>query len=209
MPLPENSDDIITPEIKRLTPSISDSSMDDVEHDRSRMSPSPEIELYSPELDHGSPIPSTPGEGFSAREGPQEIKIRPTRAPSPPLEADEKGFTETATAVRARGTSLKAPVQISIEERREDESPEMRQRKDQELLFGHLQVNDPNRMFGGSSPLIKGLSKELSQLDTMQIDDVDVDVDIDIDIDAGVASWNLLSPENIDMEDLDGMLEGY
>lgn len=158
------------------------------------MSPSPEIELYSPELDHGSPAPSTPGESFSGRDTPQEMKPRPNRAPSPPLEADEKGFTETATAVRARGMSLQIPMQSSVEERKEEESPEQGQKRDRELLFGHLHHD---QRFG-SSPMIKGHEKSL-QIDTMQIDDVEM----------GFASWNLTSPESIDVEDLEMMFTGY
>lgn len=56
--LPTNSDDIIPPvlaDLKRLTPSISDPSIADdeaeMEHrERMRFSPSPEVELFSPEL---------------------------------------------------------------------------------------------------------------------------------------------------------------
>ena len=69
------------------------------------MSPSPEVELFSPELDEGTPAPPTPGESFSGRsslnpDGTHETRPQ-QRAPSPGLEADEKGFTETASAVRA------------------------------------------------------------------------------------------------------------
>jgi hypothetical protein len=136
--LPENSDDIIAPsinDVKRLTPSVSDPSVheDDIDididfHDRSRLSPSPEIDLSSPELDDSLPMgPPTPGESFSGRssltrDGTVDRRTPRNRAPTPPLEADEKGFTETATAVRARGMSLHEPiVEASIEVEEEED----------------------------------------------------------------------------------------
>src|ERR1700761_8216057 len=71
MPLPSSSDDILPPpllSIKNLTPSVSDhqSQGDDeleLDHrDRARLSPSPEVELYSPDLDRDGPMElPTPG----------------------------------------------------------------------------------------------------------------------------------------------------
>ena len=224
-PLPTNSDDIITPvmkEIQRLTPSISDSSIiedDDVEmveqerYERSRYSPSPDVDLSSSHLDHHIPVaPPTPGESFSGRsslnpDGTVDIRTQPMRAPSPPLEPDEKGFTETATAVRARGMSLQQPqLATSIEEPHRmvepvEETPEMRHRRDQELgfeLFGHghpgLQV--PNQKAMASSPMIQPKLEQMKKLQVM--------FDLD-DIEMGEISLHLLSPESIEVDDLDDM----
>ncbi len=99
MALPESSDDIIPPslsEIKRLTPSISNPSVqgDDIELDARGRSPSPEVELFSPDLEDDLVVtPPTPGEPLSSRsslnpDGTPDIRSRPNRAPSPALEAD-------------------------------------------------------------------------------------------------------------------------
>lgn len=258
MPLPESSDDIITPSlqerIKRLTPSISDPSVaeDDDEmvggdtYDRSRMSPSPEVELFSPELsDHGnSPAPPTPGEPFSGRSSVNpEVMADVTRhhrnhhrsanrAPSPPLEADERGFTETATAVRARGMSLlnNPPPQpaVSISEPTKlvsvsEETPEQRYRRDQELgmeLFGSystgsLQViADKHNLAVASSPMIypKSDHHHNHQVKSVIIatTTTGADLDMDMEMDLGDAhEWKMMVPENIDVEELDVLFTDF
>lgn len=229
MPLPESSDDILPPPLvaaKNLTPSVSDhSQIDDLEldqRDRSRMSPSPEVELYSPELDQDRSIePTTPGEHLSARsslnpDGTPELRRRPNRAPSPPLEADERGFTETATAVRARGMSLRNPtIQASVEGDRpvpvvevSDETPEMRQTRDRELgmeLFGtsHSELQAPEQKLLSSSPMIPARQDHHSTMTkmnlTLQLDDIDM----------FESSWTLQSPEQMDIDELDDLFTGF
>ena len=230
MPLLSSSDDILPPtllSIKNLTPSVSDHSQgdDDLDldrRDRARFSPSPEVELYSPDLDHDDPmeIPA-PGELFSARsslnpDGTPDIHPKSNRAPSPPLEEDERGFTETATAVRARGMSLHNPtVQVSIESAEKpavvevsEETPEQRLKRDRELglaLFGHtnqaLHVPDQKQL--ASSPMIQAKPDHQAP-----VAKVNLTLDMD-DIETGVASWTLMSPEHIDVEDLDEMFMGF
>jgi len=231
MPLPEASDDILPPpliSVKNLTPSVSDQSQvdDDLELDhrnRARFSPSPEVELYSPELDNDDPMQSpTPGEHFSARsslnpDGTPDVRRRPNRAPSPPLEADERGFTETATAVRARGMSLRNPtIQASVEVDDKvqsievsDETPELRQKRDQELgleLFGQSNPslhNAEQRPFT-SSPMIHARQYHQSATGKM-----DLTLQLDDDIEMGDASWSLMSPEQIDVDELDVLFTGF
>jgi hypothetical protein len=234
--LPENSDDIITPsinDVKRLTPSVSDPSVheDDIDididfHDRSRLSPSPEIDLSSPELDDNLPMgPPTPGESFSGRssltrDGTVDRRIPRNRAPTPPLEADEKGFTETATAVRARGMSLHDPIveaSIEIEEEEDDmhdepaeETPEMTHRKDQELgyeLFGqtHGVLGLPNQRILTSSPMMR--PRHISEGDNVakKTDLASQQEDVEM----VECSWELDSPENVELDELDGMFSGF
>ena len=230
MPLPSSSDDILPPpllSIQSLTPSISDhSQVDDeacLEHrDRARMSPSPEVELYSPDLDHDGPMElPTPGEHFSARssldpDGTADIRRKSNRAPSPPLEEDERGFTETATAVRARGMSLHNPtVQVSIEVAEKlpvvevsEETPEQRLRRDRELglaLFGqsHQALHVQEQKLLGSSPMLLAKPDHHAIIAKRNLS-----LDLD-EIETGVASWNLMSPEQIDVEDLDEMFMGF
>ncbi|KAJ9610324.1 hypothetical protein H2200_005101 [Cladophialophora chaetospira] len=230
MPLPSSSDDILPPSllsIKNLTPSVSDHSQGDDEVDleqreRSRLSPSPEVELYSPDLDHDGPMElPTPGEHFSARsslnpDGTPDARRKTNRAPSPPLEEDERGFTETATAVRARGMSLHNPIiQASIEVEQKppvaevtEETPEQRQKHDRELglaLFGqsHQALHIPEQKLVTSSPMIQAKPDHHPT-----VAKVNLSLDLD-DIELGVASWSMMSPEQIDVDELDEMFTGF
>lgn len=227
MPVPQNSDDILPPvitDLKRLTPSISDPSVtgDEMEMDMRARSPSPEVDLFSPDLDeddHGIPTPPTPGEAFSGRsslnpDGTADIRNpRSNRAPSPALEADERGFTETATAVRARGMSLQsAAPQPSVEVDQsaiveEDETPEQQHNRDQHLafsLFGNerLNVGAQQKVTVGSSPMIQPKADAIAKAHpTLDLGDVAMVIDDTND--------NLLSPEMVDMDELEDMLVGY
>ncbi|EXJ87729.1 hypothetical protein A1O1_04654 [Capronia coronata CBS 617.96] len=230
LPLPETSDDILPPpliSVKNLTPSVSDHSLVDDEleldqRDRARFSPSPEVELYSPELDQEeSAEPSTPGEYFSARsslnpDGTPDVRRRPNRAPSPPLEADERGFTETATAVRARGMSLHHHIvqeSVEIEDslptvEASEETPEQRQKRDRELgmeLFGpiHPSLQVLEQKLFSSSPMIPARQDHPAPMAKM-----DTSLPLD-DIEMGEASWSMMSPEQIDVDELDTLFTGF
>ena len=222
MPLPDNSDDIIPPslnELKRLTPSISDPSVggDDMDMETRARSLSPEVELWSPDLEDESPEPTppTPGEAFSGRnslnpDGSVDIRSRPNRAPSPALEADERGFTETATAVRARGMSLQGPppqATIEIEPAtipEEDETPEQQQHKDRNLayaLFGnsHPGLHVPEQKGLASSPMMPPKSDHQAKVAlTLNIDDVEMS-----------DTYAMRSPETIDVDELESMFTGF
>jgi hypothetical protein len=223
IPLPESSDDIIPPslhELKRLTPSISDPSVagDDIDMETRGRSPSPEVELFSPDLEQESPIPTppTPGEAFSGRnslnpDGTADIRSRPNRAPSPALEADERGFTETATAVRARGMSLQGPPpQPSVEVQpstiiEEDETPEQQQSRDRSLadaLFGstHTGLLVPEQKALVSSPMMQPKSDHHAKMAlTLNLDDIEM----------SDAQYAMRSPETIEVDELDSMFTGF
>jgi len=220
MPLPENSDDIIPPvlaEIKQLTPSISDPSVtgDEMDAEIRARSLSPEVELFSPDLEDemSIPTPPTPGEAFSGRsslnpDGTPDIRSCSHRAPSPALEADERGFTETATAVRARGMSLQSAIpQPSVEVDRsaiteEDETPEQQHNRDQNLayaLFGNERLQAHQKALG-SSPMIQPKPEAMAKPHPILILD---------DINMIDGHDNLLSPEVIDVDELDSMFTGY
>jgi hypothetical protein len=232
--LPESSNDIIAPttsDAKRLTPSVSPSvNQDDIDletRERLRMSPSPEVDLSLPDLDDDHSIsPPTPGESFSGRSSLTrdgsiaEHGTSQNRAPSPPLEADEKGFTETATAVRARGMSLNERIiHTSIEVTREpasnqqmeviEETAEMTHRRDQELgyeLFGHAHgtVAISNHPALLSSPLI--IAKDDHAVNVKKVTALVTDIDLE---DVEMTNWELRSPENVELEELDGMFRGF
>ncbi|KAL4896910.1 hypothetical protein BDV59DRAFT_169363 [Aspergillus ambiguus] len=108
-PIPENSDDVLIPglEGKNITPSVSSVDLNDEDDDawlreRSRLSPSPEVDLSSPDFEEEN----IDLDGPSARATPDFLHSN--RAASPPLEGDEKEFTQTASAVRERASEQKA-----------------------------------------------------------------------------------------------------
>ena len=205
--------------------SVPDDDIDVDFPDRSRLSPSPEIDLSSPELDDDLPMgPPTPGESFSGRssltrDGTVDRRTPRHRAPTPPLEADEKGFTETATAVRACRKSLHEPalaasVEAADEQDMEDEpaeeTPEMTRRKDQELgyeLFGHnrMELSVPDQRVPAGSPLMQ--PRHLSGPETA-MKKIDLGGQQE-DIAMGEGSWELDSPENVELDELDGMFSGF
>ncbi|RMZ82767.1 hypothetical protein DV738_g1660, partial [Chaetothyriales sp. CBS 135597] len=215
MPLRENSDDIIPPtlhQLKRLTPSISNPSVsgDDTElQDRVR-SPSPEVELFSPGLDDDSNMPPTQEQSFIGRG-------KPNRAPSPALEADERGFTETATAVRARSMGLREqPLPVpSIEVAYsamvpdEDETPEQQSTRDQKLaydLFGSAHVSVQDSKAFATSPMMA--PKESSMANKLSLMMLNIDSDGD-DMEMSDDYLSIMSPEMIDVDELDSMFTDF
>lgn len=222
--LPTNSDDILPPvlaDLKRLTPSISDPSVVDdeaeLEHrERMRFSPSPEVELFSPELNavgagalpvrqpsfdeqvgslHSIPeIPVPVAHSHHSRQRSHH------RAPSPGLEADERGFTETAAVVRqSRLMEQTAQLSISIQE-----AEEQKPRSDAEVrmeLFGRshagLGVEMPKQHMMSSPMMVPKPNLTMQR------------IDVDMDIDMEDASWNIKSPEATSFDELDEMFDDF
>ncbi|KAI0429985.1 hypothetical protein F5Y09DRAFT_331380 [Xylaria sp. FL1042] len=129
LPLPDpfstQQSDIVTPSL-----SSSGSTTEDTDNDRRReLSLSPEVDLSSPEFDgiEGDyPIPGTSLGSVPGRHRPLHILSRPHRGEEPPLEKDEKEFTQTADGLqkrKARGELLSAtPVdQLGIDDGMQNE----------------------------------------------------------------------------------------
>ncbi|KAE8412474.1 hypothetical protein BDV36DRAFT_58486 [Aspergillus pseudocaelatus] len=117
-PLPENSDDIIIPGVegKNITPSVSSADLDEEDalaRERSRLSPSPEVDLSPPDFEEEN-IDLDARDDSVARQCATDFDhqharlMHSNRAASPPLEGDEKEFTQTASAVRERASEQKA-----------------------------------------------------------------------------------------------------
>jgi hypothetical protein len=113
-PLPTETLTLQTAQAAIITPSVSltdDSGSDDIESRRRELSPSPEVDLLPPEFDDmmdGISLPSTPL-GTSRR----RFLIKDPRD-SPPLEKDEREFTQTAGVLQKRKLSdALAPPEIS------------------------------------------------------------------------------------------------
>lgn len=118
-PFPDNLDEVIMYAKQMMaTPSVSSASVDQDEddamnRDRARLSPSPEVDLSPLEFeDHnlgdGSGTSSSGvSESFHAHRNSHRL-LHNNRAVSPPLEGDEREFTQTASSVRERASEEKA-----------------------------------------------------------------------------------------------------
>lgn len=113
-PIPDSAA-AVTPFIQApvlVTPSVSltdDSGSDDAEGRRRELSPSPEVDLSPTEFDDSEDIvmPGTPVGSISS----QRNRIsRDSRRDSPPLEKDEREFTQTADVLLKRKLSQEMPV---------------------------------------------------------------------------------------------------
>ncbi|KAI7111645.1 hypothetical protein KC324_g19749, partial [Hortaea werneckii] len=106
-PLPDVAEPLLKPN-RIISPSLSSASAADEEDERyarsrAQMSPSPEVDLSSPELDDETQEhPEAPGGRFSgrnsiARESRASSMSHPRRAASPQLEREERDFKQTAS----------------------------------------------------------------------------------------------------------------
>ncbi|EOO03683.1 hypothetical protein UCRPA7_733 [Phaeoacremonium minimum UCRPA7] len=186
-----------------VTPSLSSatSTSEDADEERRReLSPSPEVDLSSPEfddMDDDIPMPSTPIGSLTSRQ-PQisTFMAHNQRGASPPLEKDEKEFTQTADGLQKRKltgdllSSSTNPVEnnMDLDDGRDDS------------LFGDsktLSVHQPMAFI--TSPAIRpsfafNLKKEGEAESWAKLDNM--------------LEWDR-SPENIELDELDGLLSGY
>ena len=222
-----------------ISPSISSASIDEdteaaEERKRDALSPSPEIDLTE-DLDVDDPgvavdfvTPPTPaGSSFSgrsslARDGsngstPDNALSHNHKAASPPLEGDEKEFTQTASNMRMRGMSLDDPtvrpstedsVEVLAEETEEEKAK--RNREAAEALFGAHHGQDSSLMIT-SSPLMKAIQPLTVEKDSRQgTQDVEMKESISILGDNGVGlTWDTREAEDIQLEDLDDLFGAF
>lgn len=141
---------------------------------RDEMSPSPEVDLYSPILDdtdsHMSPHHSFPN--LLAHTPPHErSKTLAHGRTSPPLERDEREFTQTASSLQQRRRSetkeleakdipkptIEASDEPMIQADESEESAALRNKEAAEQLFGHADrhLTLPKAMYMESSPVLK------------------------------------------------------
>lgn len=183
------------------------------------MSPSPEVDLSPPGMDHYEP-PMSPSAYFSHSHSLSQYSTRDSSTTnlaqdqaSPPLEGDEREFTQTATSLQQRRrsesmelTSQQAPamrVEI-VDETMVDDSEESRarhNRSDAAALFGqgenHLTVAKVS--FMESSPMLKPQIVELDmsaskpELHEMRMAD----------------EFSTFDCETVAMEELDDLFSNY
>lgn len=114
-PIPEPSDNLLLGiDGKQITPSVSSLDQDEEDFIARDRSPSPEVDLSSPDFEEedAADLNTSAGRGHSTDQFPNPSShtrlMHPHRAASPPLEGDEKEFTQTASAVRERASEEKA-----------------------------------------------------------------------------------------------------
>lgn len=225
-----------------ISPSISNASIDG-DHDgfegrkRAAISPSPEVDLSNPgleddvQVDEDFNAPPTPAGSFSGRSSlnrdgtngsPSDgmHHLHNHRAASPPLEKDEKEFTQTASSMRMRGVSFdeqdirptteteELAAENAIEETEEEKAKKNREAA--ETLFGGHHEN-PQQMGLSimSSPHVKPM---YAQLFIEKIPRREETVDLEMKestilSDSGL--WDIRPPESIELDELDDLFSGF
>ncbi|EME41384.1 hypothetical protein DOTSEDRAFT_156204 [Dothistroma septosporum NZE10] len=241
-PIPET---VIEPFLKAnriISPSLSSASAADEENEYTRrrevLSPSPEVDLSSPELeeDHGD-APPTPGGSFSGRNSISRDRsasyTHPRRNASPPLETEEQDFKQTASAlyeeaqkrrnsqhsqqdVNMDGESAGGAdqdgdsVTMSIEPEETEESAALKNSEAAAALFGPSDHMQVTsaQQMEFSSPLLRPQNVDL-QDDTDHVT-LSFGKDDHISVPEAALGWDSLqSPEDIEVEDLDDMFDAY
>ncbi len=188
-----------------ITPPLSSSSSgsDAADDERRReLSPSPEVDLSSPEfddMDDDIPMPSTPPGSFSGRMPRASTDLpRNHRSASPPLEKDEKEFTQTAEGLQKRKLS---GSMLSAE-------PDER-----EMELDESSHCDP--LFGGESKtLAVYMSSQVALMTSPAIQPTftpsikrDSEADGLARLD-GLLEWDR-KPENIELDELEGLMTDF
>jgi hypothetical protein len=189
-----------------VTPSLSSgaSASEDADEERRReLSPSPEVDLSSPEfddMDDDVPMPSTPIGSLSGR-APRlsSFMARSHRGTSPPLEKDEKEFTQTADGLQKRKLTGEMKAAAS------------------EPVGQVMDLDDSARdysLFGEQKAFTAGF---IATMDFVTSPAIRPSFPLNLKKDGEAENWAKLdsllewdrSPENIELEELDGLLDDY
>ena len=216
-----------------ISPSISSASVDEdpdaaEERKRDALSPSPEVDLTSHDLDSATNfVPPGPHASFSSQtsllrngsqsQTPDNILSPGHRAASPPLEGDEREFTQTASNMRMRGMSLDDPSSrpnieiVTTLAPPAEESEEEKAKLNNEAaaaLFASYHPHMTNTL-PGSSPLVKPLQHPIEQKKSKAGSSDGEDTVMEepmssILSDSGIGlTWDTREQEDIQLEDLD------
>ena len=220
-----------------ISPSLSNASVDEDAEERKRhtLSPSPEVDLSPPESDlpadgcgDGDITPPIPGASFSsrsslARDGSSGSSsdsmnlAHNRRGASPPLEVDEKEFTQTAIGMRERGFSMD---DFNIQQSKEVDTKPVEETEEEKAkqhietvvtLFGEDHQAAQGRGIVGlmSSPMVQPLRLQHSGLARGDgiaevLGEGPLPVLGDQALGAGF-SWDIAKPENTDLAELDAL----
>jgi hypothetical protein len=227
---------IISPALSTASaPSASTTSEDaDPESRRRELSPSPEVDLSSPEfddVDDDIAMPSTPIGSLSLRGGynyftggsggPKpagatagSTRHHHNRATSPPLEKDEKEFTQTADGLqkrKLRGELLSGDASEQVATSVESDFGN----KDDSGLFGgvrspFLSAANANTANTGATTMSNSLfvTSPVMRPSLLPFNLNKKDTESDNWARLDVLEWDR-SPENIELDELDCLLSGY
>jgi len=201
-----------------ISPSLSSatSGSEDADPDRRReLSPSPEVDLSSPEfddMDDDIAMPTTPIGSLSLRGfgmSPGHVSYgagmpgRNHRGASPPLEKDEKEFTQTADGLQKRKLSgdLLSGGGNTLANMDVDYCA-----KDDSGLFGEKMLTATPGMTMGNISFVTSPAIRPSTL-SINFGKRETEADSWLKLD-NMLEWDR-SPENIELEELDGLLSGY
>jgi hypothetical protein len=184
---------IISPALSS-TPSRTDEA--DAER-RRELSPSPEVDLSSPELDDEDMLsPPTPTGSFSGRREPP----RNTRATSPPLEKDEKEFTQTARGMQKR--NLGGSTQVGGVPSEMEDHPTRAMEPDALFDEGRTLTVLNTSVFVSSPAMKPSLPLATPKRGFDESSDPWERI-------SGALDWDMRSPEIIELEELDALLDEF
>lgn len=221
-PLPDPNAQIALKARELPTPSATSGSDVDEDDRRRELSPSPELELepYNPhdDLDDAEePMPATPLGSYPSR---HSIASQTSRTAEPPLEKDEKEFTQTANGIRKasgqfpqfEGLPAEPPAHptagVVVDEHAKDDT-----------LFGDAKaldaaINAPHIIGtpGASlqlmnSPHIRPAARHAMPLFSLDFGKARSDHTFYDQLDSQLG-WDR-SPEQVDLDELDSMLTGF
>lgn len=206
-----------------ISPSLTSAENEEEDkNSRSRvaMSPSPEIELSIPDLDHYD-SPMSAADGYSSTHMLSQISSHENSnsnlahgQTSPPLEGDEREFTQTASSLQQRRKSESMDIKIAptpavkvdetmTEAEDSEEKRALHNRSDAAALFGHADshLSVAKVSFMESSPMLRP-QPDVDMTSTfgnkMEIHEVRL-----------VDDFSNFICETVEMEELDDLFESY
>lgn len=172
------------------------------------MSPSPEVDLSTPELeDEHSPMSSSGS--FSIPDSQASSRSFSRQTKTPPLEGMEKEFTQMAFTLQERQMSealkreslSEEPVEVKVEQEPEvmdfeetEAAVDLRNREAADALFGG-RLGVAHITFSSSSPMLR---PQVESKTTAAYDMIEIDSSI---------AWR--NPETVELEELDDLFEAY
>ncbi|MCJ1389153.1 hypothetical protein MMC18_002008 [Xylographa bjoerkii] len=232
-----------------ISPSLSNASVDEdtdaaAERRRDALSPSPEVDLFTPELDNRAPgaeddfpTPPTPaGSSFSGRSSlardssngsSSEVinLVHSNRAQTPPLEGDEREFTQTASSMRMRGMSLDestiresreidtiaaADVNVMYVEETEEEKAKRNSEAVATLFGGQHHQQQESALAIMTSPLVKPVVGHIVREMAKGTNNIEMGDSVSILGERGfMFNWDIKRPENVDLDELDDLFGGF
>ncbi|KAF3055199.1 hypothetical protein GL218_07377 [Daldinia childiae] len=185
-----------------ITPSLSSSAStsEDADCDRRReLSLSPEVDLSSPEfddMDEDIPMPGTPMGSVSGSHRPLNVPRNP-RGDEPPLEKDEKEFTQTADGLQKRKASGHLLRVDPVDQAPIDDGMQ------NEQLFGE----PPRTLAPSLLPHMVFMTSPAMRPSMMLPVKKDTEAENWTRLDA-ILDWDR-SPETVELDELDGLLDDY